>query len=115
MEEIVRGRIKPTHRVRLRAWLLLRAAIRNRTKASDESVVVLRPFVVLQHPNVAHCAGLEPGSPELAAAERFLERQGYVRPVKVGAEPRTFLVTDAGRAWLEQDRWDRPWWRKVFT
>ena len=111
VEEIVRGRLKPTSRVRLRAWLLLRAAIRDRTKGRAESVVALRSLVVLRHPDVARRVGLEPGSPGLAAAERFLERQGYVRAVTDGIEPGVFLVTDAGRTWLEQDRWSRPWWR----
>jgi hypothetical protein len=101
--------MKPTYRVRLRAWLLLRAAIQNRTKGRDKPVVVLRPLVVLRHLDVARQVGLEPGSPGLAAAERFLERQGYVRPVTVGTEAGAVLVTEAGRMWLEQDRWARPW------
>jgi hypothetical protein len=114
VEEIVRGRMKPTSRVRLRAWLLLQAAIRNRTKGRPEHVVALRSLVVLRHPDVARRVGLEPDSPGLAAAERFLERQGYVKPVTVGTEPKAFLVTDAGRMWLKQDRWARPWWRRWF-
>jgi hypothetical protein len=113
VEEIVR-RMKPTSRVRLRAWLLLQAAIRDRTKGRPEHIVALRSLVVLRHPDVARRVGLEPDSPGLAAAERFLERQGYVRPVTVGTEPKAFLVTDAGRMWLEQDRWVRPWWRRWF-
>jgi hypothetical protein len=114
VEEIVRGRMKPTSRVRLRAWLLLRAAIRDRTKGRAEPVVALRSLVVLRHPDVARRVGLEPGSPGLAAAERFLERQGYIRPVTVGTELGAFVVTDAGRTWLEQARWAQPWWRRVF-
>jgi hypothetical protein len=114
VEEIVQAKMKPTYRVQLRAWLLLRAAIRERTKGRDEAVVALRPLVVLRHPDVACCVGLEPGSPALAAAERFLERRGYVRSVTVGAKPGVFVVTDTGTAWLEQDRWTRPWWRSVF-
>ncbi len=107
VEEIVRGRMKPTYRVQQRAWLLLRAAIRDRTKGRDEPVVVLR------HPDVARRVGFEPGSPGLAA-ERFLERRGYVRPVTVGTKPGAFGVTDSGTAWLEQDCWARSWWRIVF-
>ncbi len=114
MEEIVRGRMKPTYRVQLRAWLLLRAAIRDRTKGRDEPVVALRPLVVLRHPDVARRVGFKSGSPGLAAAERFLERRGYVRPVTVGTKPGAFVVTDTGTAWLEQDCWARPWWRRVF-
>jgi hypothetical protein len=107
VEEIVRGRMKPTYRVQQHAWLLLRAAIRDRTKGRDEPVVALR------HPDVARRVGFESGSPGLAA-ERFLERRGYVRPVTVGTKPGAFGVTDSGTAWLEQDRWARSWWRRVF-
>ncbi len=114
VEEIVRGRMKPTYRVQLRAWLLLRVAIRDRTKGRDEPVVALRPLVVLRHPDVARRVGFKSDSPGLATAERFLERRGYVRPVTVGTKPGVFVVTDTGLAWLEQDRWARPWWRRVF-
>lgn len=114
VEEIVRGRMKPTYRVQLRAWLLLRVAIRDRTKGRDEPVVALRPLVVLRHPDVARRVGFKSGSPGLATAERFLERRGYVRPVTVGTKPGVFVVTDTGLAWLEQDRWARTWWRRVF-
>jgi hypothetical protein len=113
-EEMVRGRVKATYGVRLRAWLLLRAAIRDRTKIRAGPVITLRPLVVLRHPEVARRVGLEPGSPALAAAERFLERQGYIESVTVGTERGAFVVTDAGRTWLEQDRWARPWWRSVL-
>jgi hypothetical protein len=112
--ELVQGRIMPTHRVRLRAWLLLRAAIDSRTGGRAETVVALRPLVVLRQPDVARRVGLEPGSPGLAAAERFLERHGYVRPVTVGTEPGAFVVTATGTAWLGQGRWARPWWHRVF-
>ncbi len=107
VEGIVRGRMKPTYRVQLRAWLLLRAAIRDRTKGRDEPVVVLR------HPDVARRVGFEPGSPGLAA-ERFLERRGHVRQVTVGTKSGAFVVTDTGMAWLEQDSWARPLRQRVF-
>jgi hypothetical protein len=113
IEETVRRRTKPTRGVRLRAWLLLRAAIRYRSEGRVEPVVALRPVVVMRHPDVARRMGLEPGSPELAA-ERFLERRGYVRPVTIGKEPRAFHVTEPGRRWLEQDGWARPWWLRMF-
>ena len=106
--------MKPTYRVQLRAWLLLRAAIRDRTKGRDEPVVALRPLVVLRHADVARRVGFGFGSPGRAAAERFLERRGYVRPVTVGTKPGVFGVTGSGTAWLEQDRWARSWWRRVF-
>jgi hypothetical protein len=114
VEEVVGGRTKPTRGVRLRAWLLLRAAIRYRSEGRIEPVVSVRSVIVLRYPDVARRVGLEPDSPELAAAERFLERRGYVRPVTMGKEPRAFHVTDAGRRWLEQDGWARPWWMRVF-
>jgi hypothetical protein len=44
---MIRGRMKSTYRVRLHARLLLRAAIRDRTKGHNEPVIVLRPLVVL--------------------------------------------------------------------
>jgi len=112
---MIRGRTKPTHRVRLRARLLLRAAIRYRSEVRVEPVVAIRPLVILRHPDVARRVGLEPGSPELAAADHFLERRGYVRPVTIGKEPRAFHVTDAGRRWLEQERWACPWWLRMFV
>jgi hypothetical protein len=114
VEGIVRGRMKPTYGVQLRAWLLLRAAIRDRTKGRDEPVVALRPLAVLRHADVARRVGFGSGSPGLAAAERFLERRGYVRQVTVGTKPGAFVVTDTGMAWLEQDRWARPLWQSVF-
>ena len=96
------------------ARLVATTAIRDRTKGRDEPVVALRPLVVLRHPDVARRVGLEPGSPGLAAAERFLERQGYIKSVTVGTEVGAFAVTDAGRTWLEQERWASLWWRSVF-
>jgi hypothetical protein len=113
VEGRVRGRMKPTYRVQLRAWLLLRAAIRDRTKGRDDGLVALRPLVVLRHADVARRVGFRSCSPGLAA-ECFLERRGYVRPVTVGTKPGAFVVTDTGMAWLEQDRWARPWWQRVF-
>lgn len=113
-EEMVRRRMNPANSIRLRAWLVLRAAVRNRTKDRAEPVVALRRLVVLRHPDVARRVGLDPGSPSLAAAERFLERQGYIRSVTVGTEVGAFVVTDAGKRWLEQDRWASRWWRSVF-
>jgi len=114
VEGIARGRMKPTYRVQLRAWLLLRAAIRDRTKGRDEPVVALRPLVVLRHADVARRVGFGSGSPGRAVAERFLERRGYVRQVTVGTKPGAFVVTVTAMAWLEQDRWARPLWQRVF-
>ena len=101
--------------VRLRAWLLLQAATHDLlSKARDAPVVASRPVMVLRRPDLAHRIGLEPSSAELVAAERFLERRGYIRPVSAGAEPRAFVITDLGRKWLASDRWTPPWWRRVF-
>jgi hypothetical protein len=114
VEGIVRGRMKPTYRVQLRAWLLLRTAIRDRTKGRDGLVAALRPLVVLRHADVARRVGFGSGSPGRAAAERFLERRGHVTQVTVGTKPGAFVVTDTGMAWLEQDRWARPLWQRAF-
>jgi hypothetical protein len=113
-EEMYRRMMNPTNSIRLRAWLVLRAAVRNRTKDRDEPVVALSRLIVLRHPDVARRVGLDPGSTSLAA-ERFLERQGYIRSVTVGTEVGAFIVTDAGKKWLEQDRWAGRWWRSVFA
>jgi hypothetical protein len=115
VEEDVRGRMPVADRVRLRAWLLLRAASQDlSSRGRDEPVVVVRPVVVLRRPDLARRVGLEADSPELVAAERFLERRGYVRPVSAGTEPRAFLLTDVGEKWLASDRWVPSWWRKLF-
>lgn len=106
--------MNPTNSLRLRAWLVLRAAIRERIRDRSEPVFALRPLVVLRHPDVARHVGLDPGSPSLAATERFLERRGYVRSVTAGTEPGVFVVTDAGETWLEQDLWASRWWQSVF-
>jgi hypothetical protein len=110
----VRRRMTVTDRVRLRAWLLLRAASQDLVGSRAEPVVIVRPVVVLRRPDLARRVGLEPDSPELVAAERFLERRGYVRPVSIGAEPRALVITEAGETWLGSDRWSPPWWRRVF-
>jgi hypothetical protein len=107
---MVRAGVKPTYRIRLCAWLLLRAAIRYRFGGRAEPVVALRPLVVLRHPDVARRMGLETGLPGLAAAERFLKRRSYVRPpVTADTEHKAFLITDAGRTWPSHDRWARSW------
>ena len=110
---MVRRRTKPTSHVRQYAWLLPQAAIRERTKGRDEPVA-LGSLIVVRNPDVARREGLKLGSPELASAERFLERRGHLRPITVGKEPKAFLVTDAGRTWLGQHRWSRLWWRGWF-
>jgi hypothetical protein len=114
VEEDVRGRMPVADRVRLRAWLLLRAASQSLSGGRDEPVVVVRPVVVLRRPDLARRVGLDADSPELVAAERFLERRGYVRPVSAGTEPRAFLLTDVGEKWLASDRWVPSWWRRLF-
>jgi hypothetical protein len=113
VEEDARGRMPVADRVRLRAWLLLRAASQDLSGGRDEPVVVVRPVVVLRRPDLARRVGLEAHSPELVAAERFLERRGYVRPVSAGTEPRAFLLTDVGKKWLASDRWVPSWWRRL--
>jgi hypothetical protein len=115
VEEVVRGRMRRADRVRLRGWLLLRAASRDIVGSRDKPVMVVRPVMVLHRPDLAQRVGLEPDAPELVAAERFLERRGYVRPVSAGAEPRAFVITEAGERWLESDRWEHPWWRRLLA
>jgi hypothetical protein len=97
-----------TDHVKLRAWLLLQAASRDQTRGRPE------PIVFLRHPDLARRIGLAPDSPELVAAERFLERRGYIRPEEGATEAGAFVITEAGRTWLGYDRWTRPWWRRMF-
>jgi hypothetical protein len=112
--EDVRGRVPVADRVSLRAWLLLRAASQDLTGGRADPVVCVRRVVVLRRPDLARRVGLGADSPELVAAERFLERRGYVRAVSAGTEPRAFLLTDVGKKWLVSDRWVPPWWRRLI-
>jgi hypothetical protein len=72
-----------------------------------------------RHPNVARRLGLEPDSPELAIGERYLEEQGYIRPIAPSEDGGTFVITELGWEDLGYPQsaagWRRrPWWRRML-
>jgi hypothetical protein len=99
-------------KIKVFSALLLRAMAREQAEAATEKVYP-------RHPNVARRLGLEPDSPELAVGERYLQEQGYIRPVTLGGEGGPFVITEFGwedlgyqhsaRGWRR-----RPWWRRLL-
>jgi hypothetical protein len=94
------------------AALLLRAMAQVQAEEGTEGVST-------RHPNVARRLGLEPGSPEIAIGERYLEEQGYIRPIAPSEEGGPFVITEVGWEDLGYQRsaegWRRrPWWRRML-
>ncbi len=71
------------------AALLLRAMAREQAENGTRSVFA-------HHPNVARRLGLEPDSPELEIAERYLVREDYIRPSTPGPNGDSFTITETG-------------------
>jgi hypothetical protein len=91
---------------------LLRAMAQEQAEEGTEGVS-------LRHPNVARRLGLEPGSPEIAIGERYLEDQGYIRPIALSEEGGPFVITEVGWEDLgyqhSTEGWRRrPWWRRML-
>ncbi len=68
---------------------------------------------------VASRLGLEPDSPELAAAERYLVLEDYIRPSSPDHKDGPFIITEFG--WkdlgyqLSSEGWRRrPFWKRLF-
>ena len=68
---------------------------------------------------MARRLGLEADSPALAAAERYLVLEGYIRPSSPDHEDDSFIITEAG--WEElgyqlsaEGRRRRPWWKRML-
>lgn len=68
---------------------------------------------------VASRLGVETDSPALAAAERYLVLEGYVRPSSPDHKDGPFTITEAG--WedlgyqLSGEGWRRrPWWKRML-
>jgi len=98
--------------LKLFAALLLRAMAQEQTEEGTEGVSP-------RHPNVARRLGLEPGSPELAIGERYLEKQGYIRHFAPSEKGCPFIITEVGWEDLGYQHsaggWDRkPWWRRML-
>ena len=68
---------------------------------------------------VASRLGVEPDSPELAAAERYLVLEDYIRPSSPDHKDGPFIITEFG--WndlgyqLSSEGWRvRPFWKRLF-
>jgi len=99
-------------RLKLFAALQLRAMAQEQAESESEG---MSP----RHPNVARRLGLDPNSPELAIGERYLEEQGYIRPLAPSDEAGVFVITDVGWEDLgyhhSAEGWRRrPWWRRML-
>jgi hypothetical protein len=99
-------------RLKLFAALLLRGMAQEQAEEGTEGVSP-------RHPNVARRLGLEPGSPELAIGERYLEEQGYISPFAPSEEGGVFVITEVGWEDLgyhhSAEGWRRrPWWRRML-
>ncbi len=70
---------------------------------------------------VARRLGLEPDSPALAAAERYLVLEGYIRPSSPDQKDGPFIITEEV-GWKELGyelsaggmRRRRPWWKRML-
>jgi hypothetical protein len=98
-------------KLKMFAGLLLRAMAQEQAKNETKHVLP-------RHPNVARRLALEPDSPELAIAERYLVREGYISPCAADGEG-SFTITETG--WEElgyqhsAEGWRRkPWWKRML-
>ena len=99
-------------KMKLFAALHLRAMAQERAEGAAEGVFP-------RYPNVARRLGLEPNSPELAIGERYLEEQGYIRPIAPSEEGGPFVITELGWEDLGYHQsaagWRRrPWWGRML-
>lgn len=99
-------------KLKLFAALLLRAMAREQAEKGTKRVCP-------RHQDVARRLGLEPDSPELEIAERYLVREGYIRPYSADDRGGTFTITEAGWEDLGYQRstegWRRrPWWKRML-
>jgi len=98
-------------RLKMFAGLLLRAMAQEQTENETKHVFA-------RHPNVVRRLALEPDAPELAIAERYLVREGYIIPCPAGGEGSS-TITETG--WEElgyqhsAEGWRRrPWWKRML-
>lgn len=101
-----------TLKLKVFAGLLLRAMAREQAEKGTERVSP-------RDQDVASRLGLEPDSPALAAAERYLVSEGYIRPSSRNHKGDSFTITEVG--WedlgyrLSAEGWcRRPWWRRML-
>ena len=99
-------------RLKMFAALLLRAMAQEQAENGTT-------WVAPKHPNVARRLGLEPDSPELRIAERYLVDEDYIRPSNSGRNAEFFTITETG--WedlgyqVTSEGWRRrPWWKRML-
>ena len=99
-------------KLKMFAALVLRAMARELAQKGTERVSP-------GDPGVASRLGVEPDSPELAAAERYLVLEDYIRPSSPDHKEGPFIITEFG--WndlgyeLSSEGWRRkPFWKRLF-
>ena len=98
-------------KLKMFAGLLLRAMAEE--QAENET-----NHVFTRDPNVARRLALEPDAPELAIAERYRVREGYISPCRADGEG-SFTITETSWEELGYQRsaegWRRKsWWRRML-
>ncbi len=99
-------------KLKMFAALVLRAMALEQTAKGTERVSP-------RDRGVASRLGVEPDSPELAAAERYLVLEDYIRPSSPDHKDGPFIITEFG--WndlgyeLSSEGWRRkPFWKRLF-
>jgi hypothetical protein len=99
-------------KLKIFAGLVLRAMAREQNEKGTERVSP-------RDRGVASRLGLEPDSPELAAAERYLVLEGYIKPSSPDHKDGPFIITEEG--WedlgyqLSAEGWRRrPAWKRML-
>jgi hypothetical protein len=99
-------------KLKMFAALLLRAMAQEQAETGTTRVSP-------KHPNVARRLGLQPESPELEIAERYLVDEDYIRPSNPDLDGDTFIITETG--WedlgyqVTSEGWRRrPWWKRML-
>jgi hypothetical protein len=99
-------------KLKMFAALVLRAMARELAEQGTERVSP-------RDRGVASRLGMEPDSPELAAAERYLVFEDYIKPSSPDHKEGPFIITEFG--WndlgyqLSSEGWRRkPFWRRLF-
>jgi hypothetical protein len=99
-------------KLKMFAALLLRAMAQEQAESGTTRVSP-------KHPNVARRLGLQPDSPELEIAERYLVDEDYIRPSNPDLDGDSFIITETG--WedlgyqVTPEGWRRrPWWKRML-
>lgn len=99
-------------KLKLFAALVLRAMAREQDEKGTERASP-------RSRGVASRLSLEPDSPQLALAERYLVREGYIRPSSPDHKGDSFTITETG--WQDlgyqltaEGRRRLPWWKRML-